>query len=282
MRRRNKRSNWPTPRAGTLNLACPAPTALSGHFFSLTLTGAWEELPSPRPHYSPEAAAAHHALSTARTITADYLPMDAVPAAARINTVLGRPTDLPQGPIRLLWSHVHLTAEPSAVQAAQAHQQDLHELQKRRAEQAYRLDQAHTLRDTLMSDPSLALSYWFATAPQTLDTSTLTQLEELFVRTAAYAPQGQWAPLARLLHTFASSLTSEAKDDLINTLAALTDRYDRPDITAAMHNARTTPTEQPDRPSPTRPADERPADPLPAEPAPAPRQNPATPQQPRD
>jgi hypothetical protein len=216
---------------------------MPGYTFTLTLTGAWEELPSPHPHHSPDAAAADHALTTARTITADYLATDAVPAAARINTVLGRPTDLPEAPIRLIWGHAHLTADPGTVQAARSHQRHLHELQQRHAEHTRRLDQAHTLRDTLMSDPSLALAYWFATAPQTIDTSTLTRLEGLFAQAAAYAPQGQWAPLARLLHTFADSLTDDAKNHLIDTLAALTDRYGHPDITAAIQSLRTaTPT----------------------------------------
>lgn len=233
---------------------------MPGYSFTLTLTGAWEELPSPRPHHSPEAAAADHALTTACTITADYFATDAVPAAARINTLLGHPTDLPTLPIRLLWGQVHLTAEPGAVQAAGSHQRHLHELQQQHDERTRRMDEAHTLRDTLMSDPSLALSYWFATAPQTMDTSTLTRLEDLFAQTAAYAPQGQWAPLARLLHTFADSLTNDAKNHLIDTLAALTDRYGHPDITAALHRLRTTPAAHPAEP-PGRTADSPPRQP---------------------
>jgi hypothetical protein len=151
-------------------------------------------------------------------------------------------------PIRLLWGHAHLAAEPGAVQAAHSHQRHLHERQQRHAEHTRRLDEAHTLRDTLMSDPSLALSYWFATAPQTIDTSTLTRLENLFAQAAAYAPQGQWAPLARLLHTFADSLTDDAKNHLIDTLAALTDRYGHPDITAAIQAVRTPPVAHPAQP----------------------------------
>ncbi|MFJ3779627.1 hypothetical protein ACIPX0_48990 [Streptomyces sp. NPDC090075] len=38
MRRpRRRRGGWPPPRAGTLDLACPAPTALPGYSFTLTL-----------------------------------------------------------------------------------------------------------------------------------------------------------------------------------------------------------------------------------------------------
>ncbi|MGW1396839.1 hypothetical protein ACWD6Q_34875 [Streptomyces nigra] len=237
-RTRRRRGGWPTPRTGTLDLICPAPTAMPGYSFTLTLTGAWEEVPSPRPHHSPHAAAADHALRTALAITADYYATDAVSASARLNTILGRPADLPNAPVRLLWGHVCLTAEPGAAQAAHSHQRHLHELQQRQAQHARRVEEAHTLRDTLMSDPSLALSYWFATAPQTVDTSTLTRLEALFAQAAAYAPQGQWAPLARLLQTFAGNLTDDAKDHLVDTLASLTDRYGRPDIAAAIQGVR--------------------------------------------
>ncbi|MCX5063811.1 hypothetical protein OOK12_43940 [Streptomyces sp. NBC_00452] len=124
------------------------------------------------------------------------------------------------------------------MQAALSHQRHLHELEQRRAEHHRRLDEARILRDTLMSDPSLALSYWFAAAPQSIDTDTLSRLEMLLSTAAAYAPQGQWAPLARLLHTFADRLTDDAKNHLIDTLAALTDRYGHPDITIAIQQAR--------------------------------------------
>ncbi|WP_333754153.1 hypothetical protein [Streptomyces sp. IBSBF 3352] len=100
-RTRRRRVGWPTPRTGTLDLICPAPTAMPGYSFTLTLTGAWEELPSPRPHHSPHAAA-DHALTTARAITADYYATDVVPAPTRPNTILGRPADLPNAPVRLL------------------------------------------------------------------------------------------------------------------------------------------------------------------------------------
>ncbi|WP_329240799.1 hypothetical protein OG223_53140 [Streptomyces sp. NBC_01478] len=240
-RTRSRSSGWPPPRAGTLDLACPAPTAIPGQFFALTLTGAWEELPSPRPHHSPAAVAADHVLTTARSITADYLATDAVPAAARINTLLGRPTDISHLPVRLVWSQVHLAATPEVVHAALSHQRHLHEFEQHRAEHHRRLDEARILRDTLMSDPSLALSYWFAAAPQSIDTDTLPRLEALLSTAAAYAPQGQWAPLARLLHTFAHRLTDDAKNHLIDTLAALTDRYGHPDITTAIRQARMAP-----------------------------------------
>jgi hypothetical protein len=81
-----------------------------------------------------------------------------------------------------------------------------------------------------MSDPSLAMAYWFATAPQTIDKDTLPRLEQLHERLAAYAPQGRWALLARMLHTFTESLSDEAKNHLIDTAAALTDRYGHPNI----------------------------------------------------
>ncbi|MBX9363638.1 hypothetical protein [Streptomyces sp. WAC04114] len=254
-RPRRKNSGWPSPRAGTLDLTCPAPTAIPGYFFTLTLTGAWEDLPSPHPHHNPAEAAADHALTTARDITADYLPLDVVPATARINTLLGRPTDLPHLPVRLAWGHVHLTAESDAIHAAQTHQRRQHEREQRRLEHDRRLDEARILRDTLMSDPSLALSYWFATAPHSIDTDTLPRLEALLNTAAAYAPQGQWAPLARLLHTFAERLTDESKNHLIDTLATLTDRYGQPDITTdiqAMRTATEAGTDPQDRGQPDR------------------------------
>ncbi|MFI8351425.1 hypothetical protein [Streptomyces sp. NPDC085596] len=241
MRRRpHKKGGWPAPRTGTLDLTCPAPSITPGYPFTLTLTGTWGELPSPRPHHNPAAAAANHALTIARNITSQYSAADAVFAAARINTHLGRPADIPHLPVRLSWAAVHLSAEADAQHAALTHQRHLGEEQQRQTEQQRRLDEARTLRDTLLTDPSLALAYWFTTAPQTTDSATLTRLEELLATTAPYAPQGLWVPLARLLHTFADHLSDEAKIHLIDTLAALTDRYGRPDITTDIRTLRTT------------------------------------------
>ncbi|MEU9122843.1 hypothetical protein AB0C96_23765 [Streptomyces sp. NPDC048506] len=122
--------------------------------------------------------------------------------------------------------------------AAITHQRHADEQEQRRAEQSRRLADAQSLRDTLMSDPSLAMAYWFATAPQSLDSDSLSRLEQLLATAAPYAPQGRWAPLARLLHTFAERLSTDAKIHLIDTLATLTDRYGHPDITAAIQALR--------------------------------------------
>ncbi|HWU10843.1 MAG TPA: hypothetical protein VN520_31585 [Streptomyces sp.] len=242
-RPRRRSQGWPTPRAGTLDLTCPAPSSTPGHTFTLTLTGAWEEQPSLHPHHSPEAVATDHALTLARNITNNYPATDTLPAAARINTLLGRRTTISHAPLTLLWATVHLTAEPDAVSAAIRHQRHAEEREQHHAEQSRRLADAQSLRDTLMSDPSLALAYWFATAPQSLDTDTLKRLEELLATAATYAPQGQWAPLARLLHTFAGRLSVDAKIHLIDALATLTDRYGHPDLTTDIQALRPEPAE---------------------------------------
>lgn len=224
-------------------MTCSAPSSDPGCAFILTLTGAWEELPSPRPHHSPDAVATDHALTLARNITVGFPVTDDVPAAARINALLGRPADIPHVPVRLVWARAHLTAERDALSIAVSRQRHAHEQQLNRAERTRRVDEARSLRDSLISDPSLALAYWFATAPQSTDTDTLARLEKLLVTAAAYAPQGRWAPLARLLHEFADRLPDDARIHLIDTLATLTDRYGHPDITTAIQALRKEPVE---------------------------------------
>ncbi|MEU1867863.1 hypothetical protein [Streptomyces gardneri] len=251
MRRPRGNEGWPQPRAGSLNTACPAPTAIAGHPFHLTLTGAWEELPSPRPHHSPADAATHHALTIARNITSTLTPADTLFAAARINTVLGQPTDIPHIPVRLTWAHVSLTCSPDALSATTRQQRIQYEEEQYQAEQTRRLSQARTLQATLMYDPSLAMAYWFATAPHTIDKETLPRLEQLHERLAAYAPQGRWALLARMLHTFTENLSDEAKNHLIGSAAALIDRYGHPDIANSIRELREQPpTGHPGQPTP--------------------------------
>ncbi|MFI1018185.1 hypothetical protein [Streptomyces sp. NPDC020965] len=233
-RPRRKNSGWPTPRAGSLHTTCSAPSSTSGYPFTLTLDGAWEELPSPHPHHTPEAVAAHHALTIARNITSTHALTDITPATARVNTLLGYSTNIPNAPVRLTWAQASLTADPEAVSTIAQQQRHLHEEEQRVAKRNRCLKEARDLRDTLMSDPSLALSYWFATAPQTIDEDTLSRLEKLHSTAAAYAPQGHWAPLARMLHAFADQLPDEARLHLIDTLATLIDRYGRPDIASTI------------------------------------------------
>ncbi|MET7914177.1 hypothetical protein ABZS98_39445 [Streptomyces avermitilis] len=208
----------------------------------MDLTIAWEELPSPRPHHSPHAAAADHALTTARDIAAAFPATEALPAAARINAILGRPHELLHLPVRLIWAQAHLRASPDAIQAAQRHERHEAEQEQHRAEQSRRLADARILRDTLMSDPSMALAYWFATAPHTVEADTLNRLQNLFESAAAYAPQGRWAPLAKALHTFADRLDEDGKLHLLDTMAGLTDRYGHPDIASTIRSLRQTPS----------------------------------------
>ncbi|MFG2736455.1 hypothetical protein ACGFX7_16770 [Streptomyces harbinensis] len=126
-------------------------------------------------------------------------------------------------------------ADHQAVRAAVSYQNLLHDQEQRRTELSRRLEEARVLQATLMKDPSLAVAYWFAVAPQSLDADTLDRLEGLFAKVAAYAPQGTWAPLARLLHDFTERLTDEAKSHLIATLGAIADRYGQPEIAEEIH-----------------------------------------------
>ncbi|MBT2530130.1 hypothetical protein J7E91_33435 [Streptomyces sp. ISL-99] len=244
--RRRTTGPWPTPRAGTLDVTCPAPSITPGYHFTLHLTGAWEELPASKPHHAPRAAATNHALTLARNITASHQLTDTVPAAARINTLLGQPTEIPLLPIRLTWAQVHLTAEPEALYAVTSQQRRLHDQELQRTQQQRRLDEAHALRDTLVADPSLALAYWFATCPETIDQETLSRVERLITTAATYAPQGHWVQLARLLTDFTARLPDNAKTHLVGTLATLADRYGHADIAAGMRSLRAT---QPSRES---------------------------------
>ncbi|MFD6343137.1 hypothetical protein ACFWF9_00220 [Streptomyces roseolus] len=225
-----------------MDTVCPVPTAVAGHPFTLTLTGTWEEISSPHPHHNPSDAATHHALTIVRSITSTLTPTDSLFAASRINTVLGQPTDIPHIPVRIAWAHADLTCEPEALSATTRLQRTQHEEEQRQAEQDRHLGQARALQTTLMSDPSLAMAYWFATAPDTIDEKTLPRLEELHERIAAYAPQNRWVLLARILHTFIENLSDEARGHLIETAAGFTDRYGRPDTAEAIRRL----NEQPD------------------------------------
>lgn len=212
----------------------PAAQLHPGYDFDIHLTGAWQDIPGPQQHRDPPAAAADHALTTARTITAHRYLTDTAAVQARINTVLGRPEQVPDSPVHLMWVQAHVTAAPQDLTAVTAllrteHEQTLREEHDRRA-----LQRTRQLRDALLADPTLAVTHWFAEHPEAINPALLTQVTQLVDTITAYAPANQWVQVARILQDFVHDLPVDTKQHLTDRLARLLGEYGRSDLAAQL------------------------------------------------
>ncbi|MBP0458981.1 hypothetical protein [Streptomyces montanisoli] len=205
-------------------MSSPAP----GYYFQAHLTGAWQRLPAARPHQHPQAAATDYALSVAQKIAGATQLSQADLAEAQTNSHLGRPVDLPNLPVRLLWARIRLTAD--AQQAAHVDQllRERHQAEHDARQDHRRLQRATDLRDALLTDPSLAFAYWFLDHPEAVDEATVQHVERLITAAASYAPGTTWVQVARILQDFVLTLPDDSRQHLITSLAHIFDRYGQP------------------------------------------------------
>ncbi|MEV0254698.1 hypothetical protein AB0H82_10605 [Streptomyces sp. NPDC050732] len=219
---------WRRQRRGSLELCCTLDSELPGYHFEAHLTGAWQQ-PVARPHHNPQAAAVEYALTLAQEAVGTVQLSQAALAEARANRQLGRPMDVPHTPVRLLWAHIRLTADPQQADRADSLLRDQHQTEHHARQDHHRLQRAKDLRDALLTDPSLAFAYWFLDHPETVDEQSVQRVEHLINAAASYAPHTTWVQVARILQEFVHTLPDESRQHLIISLAHILDRYGHTD-----------------------------------------------------
>ncbi|MBT2417378.1 hypothetical protein J7F01_20910 [Streptomyces sp. ISL-22] len=233
MRRNRDRAGWPAPRDGKLtdnDTMYALPSNAPGYNFHAHLTGRWEETPAARQHHDPRAAAAHHALETARAVTRLYPLTEHQAAQAHINSRLGTSHDLVDAPVRLLWARLQLTADTTDVEAVVCLQRRIHDEALNEQFNRQRQHQAEELHRTLSTTPTLALAYWLIHQPQAADPNTIEALSQLTREITSYAPHTVWVQVAHLLQTFVQDLDTPARMNLVDSLAQIFTRYDQPEL----------------------------------------------------
>ncbi|WP_157877410.1 hypothetical protein [Streptomyces odonnellii] len=233
MRRNRDRAGWPAPRAGQLtnnNITYALPSNAPGYVFQAHLTGRWEETPAARQHHDPHAAATHHALETARTVSGLYPLTEHQAAQTHINSRLGISHDLDDAPVRLLWAQVHLTVATSDSDAVVCLQRRMHDEALNEHANRQRQHQAEELHRALSTTPTMALAYWLIRQPEAADGNTIDALSQLTREITAYAPHTAWVQAAHLLQTFVQGLPTPARVNLVDSLAQIFTRYDQPEL----------------------------------------------------
>lgn len=227
--RRGLRSRLP-PRTGQFTLDALAPSISPGYHFTVHLTGAWTDPAIPTAHNNAQAIATDHALTVVQDVAARRYLTDTAAAEARINAVLREGAYSNNRPVELLWAQTQLTAAPRDIASVIRLLRDQYDAAARDQLHHERIRRAEELRDTLLSDPSLALAYWFADRPDTVSDETIKRVETLISTVVTYTPKGTWVQLAQLLTEFNRRLDADERAHLLTTLAHLANRHGHRDI----------------------------------------------------
>ncbi|WP_128509192.1 hypothetical protein [Streptomyces inhibens] len=153
--------------------------------------------------------------------------------------------DLPHAPVRLLWAHIQLTADPQQAARADSLLRDQHQADQHAHQDRHRLQRAKDLRDALLSDPSLAFAYWFLDHPEAIDEETVQRVEHLITAAASYAPNTTWVQVAQILQEFVRNLPDDARQHLVTSLAHILDRDGQPERAHQIRTAGQTPPPEP-------------------------------------
>ncbi|MFE3382684.1 hypothetical protein [Streptomyces anulatus] len=153
--------------------------------------------------------------------------------------------DLPDAPVRLLWAHIRLTADPQQAARADSLVRDRHQAEQHAHQDRMRLQRAKDLREALLSDPSLAFAYWFLDHPEAIDEETVQRVENLITASASYAPNTTWVQVAKILQEFVRNLPGDARQHLVTSLTHILDRYGQPERAHQMRTIGQTPPSEP-------------------------------------
>jgi hypothetical protein len=214
--------NWPQRRrrSGTLRDTIQTKSSDLGHFFILDIEGRWEER-SRHAHHNPESVVTSYVIDQVgrRASSLSLLEHDLL--QNQINSLLGRPINLSEHNIRLLWARVYVHARPQDV---------VHLLDMRRQqvsakhadeEMRLRIDRITSFRNALREDPTLALAQMLLETPSAVSPETLNIMELIATRIAAYAPGTEFVAIAQVLRDFITDLKPDAKQFIVDRLCAV-------------------------------------------------------------
>jgi hypothetical protein len=139
-------------------------------------------------------------------------------AQAEINTALGR-LGATKAEVSIRDASVALAVEPQILRQARAHEHRIREQELATLTQEHELRRLQRFRDTVLTDPAAAMSYWFMQHPDQLDDAVYTKITALVTKIADYDPSMSWLHIARVLDSFIRGLEVGDKRALLKLLA---------------------------------------------------------------
>jgi hypothetical protein len=189
-----------------------------GLYFIAQFQAVWHLHVPYRKQSQPEQAARHLLTHNAKTVTARTSITNASAAQAEINTALGR-LGTTRSEVSVRDASVTLAVEPQMLRQARAHEHRVRSQELANLTQEHELRRLQRFRDTVLTDPAAAMSYWFMQHPNQLDDAVYTQIATLVSKIADHDPSMSWLHIARILDSFIRDLDVGDKRALLKLLA---------------------------------------------------------------
>jgi len=187
-----------------------------GYLFSIDIDGTWGQEPRSK-QANPTSVALSHVIEHLERLAETHGLLQYKLLEHRANCLLGQPTDLAD--------HVHLVRASVHVTAGSQDLADIAAIERRRSEAARadeairsRVQRLMVFRDCLREDPTIALAQMLLETPAALTPATLSLLDEVGSRVAAYAPGRETVEVVRLLRDFTANLQPGEKKFIVERL----------------------------------------------------------------
>jgi len=201
------------PRRGPVEAPFTVESADEGYRFDVRTEGEWHRTGR---HRDPAAAAARHVIDEVARLASTCSILAPAELEYRANACLGRPVDLPEAGVRLMWAAVHVHVAPDDLHDARAHLRARARARAAHQEQQLRIAQAVAYRDLLREDPTLALAQMLLENPTAVNGQTATLVEQLSQCVATYAPGAAWVETAQVLQESFGNLAPDAKQFVVD------------------------------------------------------------------
>ena len=190
----------------------------------------WRPSRGAQRHYNPEAVVRNFVRDRAQKFCKDESLKDFQSVEDKINSSLGVEKDLAQGGVRHIWGRGRMDIPPDSLASAlELEKSRLKRLEhEREQEDQFRL--IANFRREVLEDPGMALAYSFMNDPQSLNSQTLEDIENLINRLTFHGANQSWSLIAKILLEFINDLSREEKRDSLEVLTIIFKRYERHDM----------------------------------------------------
>ncbi|WIX82875.1 hypothetical protein QRX50_19915 [Amycolatopsis carbonis] len=189
-----------------------------GLYFTARFEGVWRLRVSSRRQSQPDQAARSLLTCTAANVAARTPITHLSTAQAEINASLGR-LGAPGAEIAVHDASATVTVEPETLRQARHHEQLVREQELADATQERELRRLQRFRDTVLTDPGAAMSYWFMQHPDQLDEGVYDKITHLITKISEHDPSMSWLHVARILDAFIRDLDVADKQALLKLLS---------------------------------------------------------------
>jgi hypothetical protein len=193
--------------------------SLRAHFQVL-----WQHIPASSCHHDPEAALRDYVRAHAKRVSEKEPITRFYAISDSINTALGVSQDLETASVRLLWASV-LVEPGQMLNYAVERERIRSEVQLRVEQQKDEIRHIEAFRSRVLSDPGMALAYWFVKNPGDIRKDTYAQVENISRTISLYDPDKSWIQVAKVIQEFVHELTRDERRQSLDTLREWFLRY---------------------------------------------------------